>query len=145
MKTIKLFFALLCLTTVSCNDNDDKAIAVPAAMNPNEAIDGNWSLVNVNGGIAGTSDDYPEGLIVWKFNSANQTVVVQNGNTDPISQDILPSGEYDYSFVSNEATPELCLMNIKVGGVNLGCFNIGSSIFTMSQIESDGFLIKLTR
>jgi hypothetical protein len=60
-------------------------------------------------------------------------------------QDILSSGTYPYGFVANEATPELCAMTILVNNVNLGCYNITANEFTMSQIEADGFMIRLVR
>lgn len=145
MKT--LLIALCCLVAVSCSDNDDKATDPVAreSAEPNDSIEGDWSLVEVKGGITGTIYNYPEGMITWKFNGISQTVAVTNNNTDPMMQDILPTGQYNYTFVSNEATPELCATNIKVDGVNLGCFDIGSSEFTMSQIEADGFMITLIR
>lgn len=108
------------------------------------SINGTWKLVNVSGGIAGTNDDFADGLITWKFN-ANHTVTITNNNTDDSKQDILESGTYDYVFNTNEATPELCAINISIGGTNMGCYTVTATQFTMSQVESDGYLIKLVR
>ncbi|MFT3794226.1 hypothetical protein [Flavobacterium sp.] len=146
MKTVKLLTLALSLVLLSCSDNDDKEptqqIVTPQ---PTASINGTWHLVNVNGGFGGTSDDFPVGMITWEFNQAQQTVTVVNNNTDPQAQDILPSGTYDYDFVANEATPEICNTNIKIGNTNLGCYSIGSQTFVMSQIEADGFEIRLHR
>lgn len=141
MNTSKLLFALLSLLLFSCHSDDNRPIQTPLPT----GIEGSWKLTQVNGGITGTIYDYPEGMITWKFNGISQTVVVQNNNSDESMQDILPSGTYPYSFVVNEATPELCALNIEVNGMNLGCYNIGATQLTMSQIESDGFFIKLIR
>ncbi len=155
MKVLKLLAVCCFAALVSCNDNDDKPVdqALPAASNPNETngdqtageIAGKWKLVNVSGGIMGISHNFADGVINWTFDEAAQTVTVVNNNNDPMLQDIFASGTYPYDFVPNEATPELCDINIVVGGVSLGCYNIGTSEFTMSQIESDGFMIKLVR
>lgn len=154
MKVLKLLAALSLVALVSCNDNDDKPTDLPAQTNnenPNENPDGPdeiagaWKLTNVSGGIMGISHNFAEGVINWTFDTNTQMVTVLNNNTDPQLQDIFASGTYPYDFVANEATPELCEINIVVGGVSLGCYDIGTSEFTMSQIEADGYMIKLVR
>lgn len=141
MNTLKLLSAFLFLILFSCHSDDSAQIQSA----PITGIEGPWKLVEVNGGISGTIYNYPEGMITWKFNGISQTVIIQNNNVDENMQDILPSGTYHYSLVANEATPELCALNITIDGLNLGCYNIGTTEFTMSQIESDGFFIKLVR
>lgn len=153
MKVLKLLAVLSFVSLVSCNDNDDKPTnqLIPTTNNenpnPNEPgeIAGQWKLTNVSGGIMGISHNFADGVINWTFDTNTQMVTVLNNNTDPQLQDILASGVYPYDFVANEATPELCDVNIVVGGVSLGCYNIGTSEFTMSQIEADGYMIKLVR
>jgi hypothetical protein len=139
-KTLKLLSTFLFLFLVSCHSDDN-----PQTQTPPLGIEGTWKLTEVNGGITGTIYNYPPGMINWKFNGISQTVIVENHNVDENMQDILPSGTYHYNFVANQATPELCALNIEVNGMNLGCYDIGTTQFTMSQVETDGFLIKLVR
>jgi hypothetical protein len=140
MKKLLLLTSLFAsLMLSSCHDSDNNQ-----AMPLSSTITGNWKLTNVSGGIAGTNDDFADGLITWKFNS-DHTVTITNNNTADNKQDILESGTYPYAFETNEATPELCAVNIVVGGTNLGCYTITPTQFTMSQVESDGFMIKLVR
>ena len=144
MKSVKyLVAALLFVLIWACYNDDNTNVEMPQTTNEN--FEGEWKLVNVSGGIMGVNDTFPEGMITWKVNGISQTIAVTNDNPDAQAQDILPDGIYNYSFVPNEATPELCDMTIKVGDVNLGCYNITSEEFTMSQVESDGFFIKLVR
>jgi len=143
MKKLTLLpFFLFTLILCACHSDDNPTYyPLPA----NQSLEGEWKLVNVRGGIAGTNDTFPEGTILWKFNSINQTVAVTNNNTDDQRQDILPSGLYHYAIVANEATPELCAQTLQIDDINMGCFNIGLTEFTMNQTESDGFFITLVR
>jgi hypothetical protein len=142
MKTIKQIAILFCLALLSaCHNDSPQSYYYPG--NPN--IQGNWKLVNVSGSIAGTSDDFPEGMITWKFNGFSQTVSIVNNNTDEDKQDILPTGTYPFHFVNNEATPELCAQTIQIDGMNLGCYTISTNEFIMNQTESDGLMIRLVR
>jgi hypothetical protein len=146
MKSLKLLPVLFLLLSLSaCHNEENQSAQAPSRILTTATLEGEWKLVNVSGGLVGTNDHFPAGLITWKINGISQTIVIVNNNTNDQLQDILPSGTYHYSFVANEATPELCAMNIQVDGVNLGCYNITANEFTMSQIESDGFMIKLVR
>jgi len=141
MKKILLLQIFIFTLILSACHHDDQPNYYPG--NPN--IEGQWKLVNVSGGISGTSYDYPPGMIKWKFNGISQTVYVVNNNVDDNMQDLLPTGTYHYSFVNNEATPELCAQTIRIDGMNLGCYTISDDEFIMNQTESDGFMVKLIR
>jgi hypothetical protein len=136
-----LTISLFALFVSACHSDDRQFYFYPG--NPN--LEGQWKLVNVSGSIAGTSDDFPEGMITWKFNGISQTVYIVNNNTDEQKQDILPTGTYHFNFVNNEATPELCAQTISIDGTNLGCYTISTDEFIINQTESDGFMIRLVR
>lgn len=134
-------YFLFALTLFACHQDSDNNFPVPV----NPSINGEWTLINVSGGIAGTNDDFPSGTITWTFNTADAKVTVVNNNTDDSKQDILEDGIYPYTFEVNTAAPDLCATTISIGGMNLGCYNVTTHELTMGQVETDGYLLKLVR
>lgn len=68
-----------------------------------------------------------------------------NTNTDEAKQDLFETGTYDYGMQANTATPELCNEVILLNGIDYGCFGIDNGQLIISQIEADGYYIKLIR
>lgn len=143
-KTFLIAFLLCGFSLVSCHDDDDGNPG-PVSYPIDQQLEGKWHLTNVSGGIAGTDDDYSFNEIVWDFHTEQHTVTVTNMNTDPQKIDFFDSGTYNYTFNANTSTPELCAQTIAIDGVNLGCYEFEFSSFTMSQVESDGYLLQLER
>lgn len=137
MKTIGLFSALL-LAILSCGCSNDNG-------NNRKDIGGEWKLVNVHGGIAGIDDDFSPGTITWNFNTSSHTVAVVNTNTDNSKEDLIATGNYDYTFSPNTTTPQSCSENIVIDGVNYGCYDISTQQLTLSQVEADGYAVTLIR
>jgi|GEM_PF-793870 len=144
MKTLKLLGLIALFALAGCNDDDNDYVPIYTPPTT-EDIDGAWELSNVSGGIIGTSDDFLPGEVTWVFNEENQTVEVFNNNTDDDKVDFFDSGTYDYEVVNNQATPELCGFNFAIDGINLGCFTVTETQFTMSMVEADGHMITLKR
>lgn len=148
MKTKRLYLLTLLLcgfSLVSCHDDDDNNDPGPVSYPIDQQLEGKWHVTSVTGGIGGTSDEYEFSEIVWDFHTQLHTVTVTNQNTDPQKVDFFDSGTYNYGFNANTTTPQLCTQNIAIDGVNLGCYEFEPGTFTMSQIESDGYLITLMR
>jgi len=139
MKIINLLrINLLALLAISCCNNDDG--------NPvNQQIEGKWHLVQVSGGFVGINHVYEPGTISWEFNANTNKLKVINTNTDENKQDIFDTGTYDFGFEPNTTTSELCPESIILDSIDYGCYTIDDDELTISQLESDGFLIKLIR
>ncbi|RZK08031.1 MAG: hypothetical protein EOO46_14355 [Flavobacterium sp.] len=130
MKNIKSLLSLFSLLLfLSCSD-DDNVIA------PTETLTGNWTLITASGTIAGTTDEFPHGRIVWKFNT-NNTVTIVNNNTDESLQSGLPSGTYPYT-VSNNSEIVGCEKSIILTGIDYGCLNISDTEMHIDQGIADG-------
>lgn len=140
MKNLKVLFILLLALPfcMSCNNDDDNG-SDPIVTDP---LHGKWTLININGGFAGTNTDFDEGVIVWDFNVTTETIVVTNNYTGE-AYDGLDSGTYPYELVPNTVTMEQCSHALEVthdGMVeNFGCHTIDGSTLTVSQIGADGF------
>ncbi|MDR6967101.1 hypothetical protein J2X31_001108 [Flavobacterium arsenatis] len=133
-----IIVAFLLVFLSSCCNNDDG--------NPvNQQIEGKWHLVQVSGGFVGINHVYEPGTISWEFNPSTNKLKVINTNTDDNMQDIFDTGTYDYGFQLNTATPEICPENILLNSIDYGCYTISSNNLIISQVETDGFLIKLIR
>ena len=109
----------------------------------NDAVTGQWKLVNVNGTFAGIHDNFPEGMITWDFNPITQTVTVTNNNTNPNLWDVLETGIYSFNFVNNPESP--CGESIEIDGSLYGCYSIANDSLVIDQAIADGFTITLKR
>ena len=136
MKRITLLIAFMALTLVSSCKNDDDAVTGPSP------VQNSWYLINVTGGIAGTSYNFEPGTITWKFGNSNDTVIIDNKNTDASKEDFFSSGTYHYSFVTNTVTPQNCSETLKVDNMDFGCYSFGpTGYLTLTQTEADGFTL----
>ncbi|OIQ18622.1 MAG: hypothetical protein BM557_06770 [Flavobacterium sp. MedPE-SWcel] len=137
MKKILLLSITTLLLCVGCSD-DDSAPAV----NP---LNASWNLTNVSGSLLGIDQDIEEGLIVWAFNTTNNTVTVVNNNTDEDVTDFFESGTYNYSYETNYIGIETCAESLKVNDINFGCQNITGNTMILSDIAADGYQLTFTK
>lgn len=85
----------------------------------NNSLVGSWNIINISGGFAGVDDDFAEGIIVWKFNEENSTLIIQNGNEVNTIYDGLESGNYTYSIIEVEDNAFLVINESEFGAIVL--------------------------
>lgn len=138
MKTMKLLLLLVITSlTLSCNNDDDNSTE-------NNSFYDSWSLIKVNGGFAGTSEEFEPGTIVWQFNE-NGTVTVTNNNTDEEANDYFESGNYSFQFMVTESTTFGCETSLIINDNDLGCFKMENNTITLDETYIDGYVITLSR
>ena len=139
MKTITLlkFIIVAFLLGSCCNQDDGNPLEDP--------IHGKWHLLQVSGGFAGFNHLFEPGTISWEFDTVTQKFKVVNTNTDESLVDLFETGTYAYGFEENSATPELCNEVILLDAIDYGCYTFENNTLIISQIESDGYYIKLKR
>ena len=94
---MKNILVALCLTLMfmNCKSDDD-------SHDNSGTLQGEWSLVNVSGGLAGVDDNFDTGVIVWSFNQETLTLTVTNNNTEIVVYDGLPTGTYEYKVLTTD-------------------------------------------
>ena len=94
---MKNILVVLCLTLVflNCKSDDD-------SQENSATLQGEWSLVNVSGRLAGVDDNFDTGVIVWSFDQETFTLTVTNTNTETVVYDGLPTGTYDYKVLTTD-------------------------------------------
>jgi hypothetical protein len=107
--------------------------------------EGRWSLVEVTGGFAGVEDAYPNGIIVWEFDTNHNRMYVENTNTSDALEDFLPTGEYDFDVATNEENPELCALKAIVNNQDFGCLVQTGNTLYLSQAYADGYELRFER
>ncbi|MBU3680777.1 MAG: hypothetical protein FGM16_02425 [Flavobacterium sp.] len=141
MKKIIGFFLLFSLLFIlSCQENK----ATNTALTP-EQLEGEWNLIYVLHGFSSFVKEYPRATIVWRFNTANQTVTIQNNSTDNTERYIFENGTYPYSLELNTDVTLGCPQILSVQDVNLGCCTITNGELSLSSIALDGDFVKLVR
>ena len=135
-----LLLSFASLLALSCNNDDDN--------NPptgNGGLFDSWTLTEVDGGFAGTLDNFSEGTIVWTFNQQAGTVTVVNNNADENAVDFFESGTYDFEFVPNEISPQNCSESLNIDTVEFGCYNIQGIEMKLDQHMDDGYFLTFKR
>lgn len=116
-KIILPMFTLLLFSLSSCNSDDDtNDTTIPILQHK-------WTLISSGGGFAGTTYNFEEGVITWKFN-ADGTVNVVNNNQEENKPDSFDSGTYDYEVVNNNNETEDCNKSMDVDTATFYCYNI---------------------
>ena len=143
MKNLKLLLLLLYIPiAASCNNDDDNNTPPPV----NTTLEGSWKLINISGGFQGMNQDFEEGLITWNFDESEGSLTVVNNNPADV-YDALGTGDYLYTVTPVES--QSCGSTISVTQNlmihNFGCMTLNGNNLTMSQIESDGFLLTFKR
>ena len=144
-KTIYLLaFLAASVTFVSCHDDDDDH-PDPNPFPVDQQLEDKWHLLNVSGGIAGTTDEYGVNEIVYDFDTETHTVQVTNTNTNEAKVDFFDSGTYNYTFEVNVITPQSCTETIAIDGTDLGCYSFADSRLTLMQIGADVYTLIFER
>ena len=118
----------------NCTINNDTANSI-------ETVQIKWSLVRVNGGIAGVTEQFGLNTIVWVFNEATLVLTVVNNNTDDSMEDGLDSGTYTYSVTKDDTNSYLT-----VNANELGSFTLTTDNLAIDENEkstgsgTDGFV-----
>ena len=137
MKIGKLSLLIILGITLftSCNNDDSTE---------SESIIGIWNVKNISGGIAGIEDEYETGIITWAFN--NQTLIVENNDTQGNIYSGFESGTYNYSATKINGINYIIIDNSEYGGYTLSNNNlIINQNETTSGSGSDGFMLQLER
>ncbi len=109
MPRIFVLFVLSVLTLlVGCSSNDSIE---------KDPIEGIWDVHNISGGFAGINDDYPQGTILWRFNSQNSNLAITNNNTTNTLYDGFESGEYAYTILHTDKAFYLQINGQEFGGI----------------------------
>lgn len=90
-----------------------------------------WNLKNVSGGVAGVSNDFNSGKIVWEFNEQTSKFTVSNTNGDSSIEDGLDSGTYTYSV--NEVGSK---NYISINADEFGSITVTSTKLIINQNET---------
>jgi hypothetical protein len=110
-------------------------------------LTGKWTLVNIAGGIPGSSIGFPPGWITWKFNETTHLLEVINNNQygNP-AYDGLQTG--NYSFTSN-IIPFNCENNYQSLAITNqfeSCYNIANDTLIIRNYQiADGLQFSLVR
>jgi hypothetical protein len=141
MKKIKLFFLVLsALLLAGCsNDNDS------GGQTDDPMIADTWKLLAVHGGIGGIIHEFPENSVTFDFNTTAHTVAVVNNSPDGTSYGVPATGTYDYEYVTNTSTPELCAETIIIGTDDYGCAFVEGDALSLTQQYADGYAYEFSR
>ncbi|WP_298753877.1 hypothetical protein [uncultured Psychroserpens sp.] len=131
-----IYLLIFTMFVFSCNNDDD------GVSNNEPTLHGEWSLINVSGGLAGIDDDFPAGLITWDFDLNSQELTVTNTNVELVIYDGLPTGTYDYAVMTSTGSDATIVIN----NVNYAVVSITSTSLVLDEgVAADGFLLTYTR
>ena len=118
MKNLLLVLAIVSLSLVGCNNDDDTFTQDP--------LEGNWSLVRITGGLAGITDTIPPNVITYNFSSGNLSVT--NNNPEP-DFSFLQTGNYTYELTTNNNQQVLVIddTTYEVISIDTEIFNLGDN------------------
>lgn len=130
-----IYLLLFTFAVFACNTDDD---GTPDNDFP---LEGQWSLVNVSGGLAGVDEDFEMGLITWDFEIQTQQVTITNNNTGSVF-DGLPTGVYDFQVLTNGEISSLILDD----SYSMVIITLTTSQLVLDEgVAADGFLYTLAK
>ncbi len=126
--TLLLFFLFGSLT--ACKKEN---CHVSQNTTPKTSIDGRWNLMRIQGGISGANESHFVGEIIWKFNTQNATLTVNNtvGNSTIYS---LPSGTYPFQQISDSTGEYLVINGYELGQMTFS----GNQLVINENVKSTG-------
>ena len=103
-------------------------------------------MINVTGGVAGVNETYSLDTIVWAFNDATKTLVVENNNDDDTKEDALDSGTYDFDVLDTNGKTYITIDNTEFGNfvVSQNTLLIDQNIMSTGS-GADGFVYTFQR
>lgn len=102
-------------------------------------VAGEWSLVNINGGLTGLNSNFEKGDITWDFDEETVTIANALDGNDDYSG--FESGVYDYSIELIELTPYLTIDEINIGAI----YEAKADTLIFDYRAADGFQYVLVR
>lgn len=131
MKKVKMLILLSLITVFSCSkDSTDGYV-------PNTSIVNDWTLVKSTGTVAGSTNIFTSGTIVWKFNY-NNTVNIINNNLDETLQDGFPTGTYSYAIINNSNNTSCEQKIIIDNNSEFKCVIVSDNLMQINQGVDDG-------
>lgn len=132
-------FILLGMSVVSCNKGPLQ-VPNPSSSNENSVV-GEWNLVQVYGGLAGTNELYELGEIVWTIDSVNASVTILNSATTTNNNTYFDSGTYSFQITGSGSSAHL-----KVNNEDMGTFTInGNELLIDQNVAADGLYYRFLR
>jgi len=132
---LSLFVLSTLMLLVGCSSDDDIE---------KDLIDGVWDVRNISGGFAGINDDYPQGIIIWNFNTRKSELTVTNNNATNTIYDGFESGKYPYSILRIDKA-----LYLEIDGHEFGGMVISQNELVIDQNKTstgsgaDGFVFLL--
>lgn len=138
---------LVVISAVSCqkktytpNGNDTTPKVSQDDTNESDAINGDWNLVNVFGGIAGTNQLYQPGDITWTIDSTNSTVIISYAS-GIIDYTGFAPGTYSFQTTSSNGN-----INLIVDNRDFGTFtNSNNELLVDQNVAACGLYYKFER
>ncbi|WP_298900902.1 hypothetical protein [uncultured Psychroserpens sp.] len=128
------YLLVFTLLAFACYNDDD------STQNNEPSLFGEWSLINVSGGLIGVDQDFDSDLIIWDFNQDTMQLTITNNNTDA-DFDGWPTGVYNYTVSSTDDGLTIVIENFSMTVVTL----TSTSLTLDEGIAVDGFLFKFNR
>jgi len=104
-----------------------------------DGIDGQWSMVQASGGIAGFNQAYPKGKIIWKFE--DNKISISNMYEGQLNFSF-PTGNYNFQIVDEKDKSVLQINNDSYGKIVI---SNDSLTIDQSPFISDGFFYTFVR
>jgi hypothetical protein len=150
MKILKITLTILLIGFLtSCQKENlfDSDKNVTRRFENSNQLTGKWTLVNIAGGIPGSSIGFSPGWITWKFNETTHSleVINNNPNGNP-AYDGLQTGNYTFT---NNITPSNCETNFQSLAITNqfeSCYNITNDTLIIRNYQiADGLQFTLVR
>ncbi|KJD32026.1 hypothetical protein PW52_16085 [Tamlana sedimentorum] len=106
-----------------------------------------WHLVETNGGVAGITNEFELNTIIWEFDGTNNTLTINNQNTDDTKEDCLATGTYTYVEEEIGGYLYLTINGTEYGLVtftSVGDFTLDGTQLSTGSV-SDGFIYDFKR
>lgn len=106
-----------------------------------------WHLIETNGGVSGITDEFELNTIIWEFDGTNNTLTINNLNTDDTKEDCLDTGTYTYIEEAVGGLLYLTINDTEYGLVtftSVGDFTLDGTQLSTGSV-SDGFTYDFKR
>ncbi len=129
-------------TSISCNTNDEDVDALAKVVFLRE-IEGLWNVDTISGRIAGITENFNEGDIIWNFEQATRTLTIDVA--DGIEPPLVP-GMFTYDILQSDGRSFLLINDLEQGQLLLSGSNLEIDQSSMSEGQfTDAFQINFSR